>query len=277
MNARTIATIGLIAIMGIGAIMLLADFLSPKAPPARVQVALAAQQIQPGQVITQDMLRSTEMTEKEALSVGAWRFEDAVGKMSMSVIAPNTKITGVNAKPIADVRFSEDLGLEVVTFAATVDRSVGGKLRPGNIINLYGNGKSKDNEAITVLIESQLQVVAVSASGRSVTNATPRPNIDTGELVVENAEDDQPASMLTVATTPNKVFNIIDALGSRDLTPWVTLAASQTASGALATPVMATATPGLPLNLSLTATAIWEKLRMTQAPPVPGTGDGGSR
>ncbi len=36
-------------------------------------------------------------------------------------------------------------------------------------------------------------------------------------------------------------------------------------------------TPGLPLDLALTATAIWNAMQATKAPPVPKTGGGGTR
>jgi len=277
MNVRTIAMIGLIAVMGIGAIMLLGDLLSPPAAAARVQVALAAQQIQPYTIITQDMLRATEMTERDASAASAYPIEGAIGLMSTAAIAPGTMIDGVNAKPVEKVRFTEDLGLEIVSFATQVDRGVGGQLRPGHIINLYGNGKKPGGDPYTTLIEPQLWVVAVSAQGRPVTDATPRPNVVTGAYEEEGGSNVQPGTMITVAVDPQKAYHIIDALGAQGLTAYVTLAASQTAFGA-ATPVnVPTATPGLSLDLSLTATALWLSLQATAPPPPPVTGDGGTQ
>jgi hypothetical protein len=279
MNARSIAMIGLIAIMGIGAIMLIADFLTPQAPLARVSIALASQQIEPYTVITQDMLRAEEMTERDAAEIGAYAIDDVIGLMSTARIAPGTRITGSIAKPIENVRYTTDLGLEIVTFGAMIDRAVGGSLRPGHIINLYGSGKGDKGVPFTTLIEPQLWVVAVSNSGRPVTDATPRPDLETGDYKEEGGENVQPATLITVAVPPDKAFKIIDALGAQQMSAYVTLSASQTAASALATPApQATATlAGLPPDLAATATALWNALRATQAPPPPRAGEGGAR
>jgi hypothetical protein len=278
MNARTIALIAAVAIMGIGAIMILGDMFGAKEPPRRTQVAYAAQEIEPYTVITQDMIRISEpMKEKEAAAAYAYPYGAVIGKMTTAQIKPGDMITAANAKPIEDVRFVRDLGLEVVTFTAGVDRTVGGKLRPGHIVNLYGFGRSEDGTPFTRLIEPQLWVVDVSAGGQPVSDATPEVNPETGELVEPAGAQQRNATLVTVAVEPDKAFNIINSLGAQRLDAWVTLSANQEAMSALATPVpvQPTVTPGLPPDLALTATAISNQIQATEiAPPV--TGDRGT-
>jgi len=277
MNTRTVVLIGAVALLGVGLLLTIADVLRPKPSEPRVTVALAAQQIEPYTVITQDMVKVGDpMRAREAHSRGAWEWEHVVGKMSTALIAPGTLLTAVEVKPIEDVRFVEDLGLEIVSFQAGTDRVVGGKLRPGHIINLYGFSSGSVEDPSTVLIEPRLWVVGVSSAGQSVTNATPRPDLETGELEIIGGERDRPGTMITVAVLPETAFHIIEALGSQRLSPWVSLAANQTVSAALATPVVA-ATPGLPPDLALTATALVELLRATPPPPPPPTGYGGTQ
>jgi hypothetical protein len=279
MNARTIALIAAVAIMGIGAIMILGDMFSSDAPPSRTQVAFAAQQIDPYTVITQDMIRISEpIRQRDAAEVAAYPFDAVVGKMSTDQVKPGDMITAGNAKPIEDVRYVQDLGLEIVTFTAGVDRTVGGKLRPGHIVNLYGFGRDEDSTPFTKLIEPQLWVVAVSSAGEAVSEATPEVNPETGEYEPGTGRE-RTASMITVAVEPERAYNLIDALGAQKLSAWVTLSANQQALGALATPVPAEPTPtyGLPEDLSLTATALWLQLQATVPPPPPKTGDGGTR
>ena len=60
------------------------------------------------------------------------------------------------------------------------------------------------------------------------------------------------------------------------MSAWVTLAANQTVSAsAPATPLpAATQTPGLPLDIALTATALYRQIQATVPPAGPATGDG---
>ncbi|MFN2251399.1 MAG: SAF domain-containing protein [Anaerolineae bacterium] len=278
MNARTIALIAAVAIMGIGAIMIVGDLFSPAESPALTQVAHASQQIEPYTMITQDMIEIGEpIRQRDAAEVAAYPFDAAIGLMTTDQVKPGDTISAANAKPIEEVRYVRDLGLEIVSFTAGVDRTVGGKLRPGHIINLYGYGRDEEGNNFTKLIEPQLWVVAVSAAGQSVSDATPEVNPETG-VYDPGTGRERTASMITVAVEPERAFNLINALGAESLSAWVTLSADQQALGALATPVPVEPTPtyGLPVDLSLTATALWNQLQATQPPPPPRTGDRGT-
>lgn len=281
MNSRTIVLILAVALLGVGLIMTLAELFSdPPAQPTMVP-AVAAVQIEPYTVITQDMIKSgEEVRERDAFDRGLYPADAVVGLMTADLISPGTLISGVNAKPVDEVRFVEDLGMEIVSFQASVDRMVGGQLRPGHIINLYGFGKDqKTREEFTILIEPRLWVVDVTANGRPVENATPRPDPRTGEYSEEVGRQTNAGTMITIAVEPERAFRVIDALGAKGLSAWVTLAADQTVDiGGLATAVPPPIdTPGLPPDLALTATALWEAINATPAAPLPQTGFGGTR
>lgn len=275
MNARSIVLIGAVAILGIGAIMIISSLFSGPQPVRRTQIAVASQSIEPYTIITQDMIGTSEdVLLRDAEARGAWQPEFAVGLMTRDRIRQGDWITAQNAQSVEDVRFAEDLGLEVLTFQAGLDKTVGGEIRPGHLVNLYGTGRTREGEPFTRLIEPQVWVVDVSAAGQPVSNATLVP--DQGELRVEGGDQQRATSTVTVAVRPDQAYNIINALGAENLQPWVTLAASQTAASVLATPVpLPTNTAGLPPDIAATATWIAGQLAPTVPPIAPGTGGGG--
>jgi hypothetical protein len=283
MNSRTLVLVLAVALLGVGLVMTISEFF--KAPPATPTMvpAVAAELIAPYTVITQDMLKvGDEVRASEAFDKGYYPFDQVVGLMSTEQISPGTVIGGVQAKPIDKVRFVDDLGLEIVSFSSGIDRMVGGQLRPGHIINLYGYGRDEEtNTDFTTLIEPRLWVVNVTASGRSVAIETPRPDLQTGEYKAEVGGNTTAGTLITVAVEPERAFHIINALGAEGLQAWATLAANQTVDFSRpATPVasaMPPATAGLPPDLALTATAIWEAINATPVAPLPRTGFGGLR
>jgi len=277
MNARTLVLIGAIVLVGLGLLMTLGDLLSPPAPAATIQPAIARTQIQPYTIITQDMVAAGEtVTQRDASSRGLWQVRDVVGKMSTNLIAPGEILAATNALPIDKVRFTSDPNMEIVSFAASVDRMVAGKIRPGSLVNVYGTGRDEESNNFTVLVEPRVWVVDVSSGGSPVIQSTAVPDPKTGELVVTNADKDRAATLLTVAVPPDKAFRLIDAFGAQGLLAYVTLAANQTAeTGGFATPVREAPTAeGLPPDLALTATALAKLLEPTQPPKEPATGDG---
>lgn len=282
MNSRTLILIGAVALLGIGLLLTVGDLFSTEAPEPRVQVAYAARAIEPYTIITQDMLGASEpMPARDARDQAAYPQDAIPGKMSTKRISPGELLTTENALPPEDVRFVKDLNLEIVTFGAGVDRLVGGELRPGHVVNLYGTGRDDETrEDFTVLIEPRLWVVGVTAGSSSqYSQATRVPDLETGDIIVEgDPSRDRPVTMVTVAVPPETAFKIVDALGARRLNPYVTLAANQTVDSSFATPAsLATPTAGLPPNLALTATALYEALQSTPPPPPPSTGGGAGK
>jgi hypothetical protein len=279
MNGRTLLMIGLIAVVGIGLLFTVSDFFKPKASPARLYPAVAKTQIQPYTVITQDMVAQGDpVNQSDATKAGLWQVKDVIGRMTTDLIPAGHVLTALNALPIEDVRFTTDLGLEIVSFQASVDKMLAGKIRPGQLVNLYGYGNDKNNQPFTILIEPKLWVVGVSAAGQSVTNATVVPNSTTGGVTRSGGTTDRPANTITVAVPPQQAFKVIDALGAQGLNAWVTLAANQTVSASqLATPAaptVAATQAGLPPDLALTATALWNAINSTPKPKPPATGYG---
>lgn len=283
MNSRTLILIGAVALLGVGLLLTVGDLFSSDAPEPEVQVAYAARAIEPYTIITQDMLGAAEpMRARDARDAAAYPQDAIPGKMTTTRIAPGELLTSANALPPEEVRFVKDLNLEIVTFGASIDRLVGGELRPGHVVNLYGTGR--DSEArteFTTLIEPRVWVVGVSAgsSGSQYTQATLVPDLETGEILTEgDSTRDRPVTMVTVAVPPETAFKIVDALGAQRLDPYVTLAANQTVDSTFATPAsVATATAGLPPDLALTATALYLQLQSTPPPPPPATGGGAGK
>ncbi|MFN8422794.1 MAG: SAF domain-containing protein [Anaerolineae bacterium] len=278
MNVRSIALIAGVGILGIGLLMTLSSMFNKPQVAAPVNVAVAAAAIEPYTIVTQDMLKSTTLSPTQARDRGAYPVDFVPGKMSTARIAPGDVITTKNALPPEEVRYVKDLNLEIVSFSAGPDKLVGGKLRPGHIVNIYGAGRDDKNREFTVLIEPRVWVVGVSAGGGPVSQATLQPDPTTGEIKKSGPDRERTATLVTVAVPPDKAFHIIDALGAQKLDPWLTLAANQTPGQLYATPVAAaTATNGLPYDLSLTATALANILKSTPAPPLPRTGGGAGR
>lgn len=241
MNPRTMTLATALVLVGIGLVTTLWGILNPQAPAAEtVAVLVAAEQIEPYSIITTAMLRSGEaLPRSRAVEVGAWPAGAAIGKMSTGLIKVGQILTAVNAKPIEAVRLARDLNLEVVSFQAGVDRLVGGRLRPGHLINIYGFGRDEaTRENFTRLIDSRVWVVEVSQAGRSLDLPRPRPDLVSGDY----GEDPAPtgsgnATLITVAVEPRRVANLIDALGARGLQVWVTLSANDVARYSTATPL----------------------------------------
>jgi hypothetical protein len=277
MNARTLVLVGAIVLVGLGLLMTLGDLFSAPPPAATIQPAIARTQIQPYTVITQDMVAAGDtISQRDATARGLWQVRDVVGKMSTNLIAPGDALAATNAMPIEAVRFTSNPNLEIVSFGASVDRMVAGKIRPGSLVNIYGTGRDKESQNFTVLVEPRVWVVGVSSGGSQAVASTAVPDPKTGEVTVTNADRDRAATTLTVAVEPEKAFRIIDAFGAQGLAAYVTLAANQTAdTGGFATPApAATATSGLSVEISLTATALAELLKPTDPPKEPATGDG---
>jgi len=281
MNSRTLILVAAVALLGVGLMLTLADLFAADVPEQTVVVAVANQAIEPYQLITEDMIQSAgAMSAREARERALYPLNAVPAKMSTDRIAPGDYISSANALPPEQVRFTEDQNLEIISFQASVDRLVGGQLRPGHIINLYGTGQDNEGNDFSTMVADRLWVVRVSASGNVVSEVTAVPALDDGSLVIEGDPGrTRPSTTITVAVPPATAATIVEALGARGLQPYVTLAANQSGESAFATAVTAapTQTPGLSPDLALTATALYEALRATPVPRPAGTGGGTTR
>jgi hypothetical protein len=270
MNPRTMTLATALILVGIGLATTLWGLLKPKAvEQPGVAVLVAAQAIEPYTIISTDMLKGAGYLPRDrAIELGAWRAQDAVGKMSAGRIKAGQLITAVNAKPIEAVRLAADLSLEIVSFQAGVDRLVGGRLRPGHLINIYGYGRDETTRRnVTRLIDSRVWVVDVSQAGRRLDLPTPQPDLVTGDIRSDEGRGGN-ATLITVAVEPRRAAQLINAMGAEGLQLWVTLAANDVARYSTATALPApTATLPLPTP--------WLPPGWLPTPIFPGPGYGG--
>lgn len=212
----------------------LVDMLRPPPPEPEVRIAVARQHIPTYTLIEPSMLEERTVKEGEARRLQAYRLEDAIGMMTTTPVEPGTIIGRGEAKPVEEVRFVEDLGLEVTSFSGRFDEMVGGQLKPGQLINIYGYriGQGQEDRGDVVLIASNVRVVDVRATtGEAAGRPTPTPGGGGGGLLGGPAlrgRGEVPASIVTVAAEPRVVWHIIEVLGAGNYEAWVTLAGKQT-------------------------------------------------
>ncbi|MEO8082942.1 MAG: hypothetical protein ABI780_03910 [Ardenticatenales bacterium] len=248
MNIRTLVFRGAIGLLVIGALLSLASLRRAAPPPPTVTVAVAERSIEPYTILTSAMIGAgATMPQTEAMARGAFPITAVDGLMTTSRLAPGDLITTGRALPAGDVRFIQDLRLEIVSFAAGLDRLVGGRVRPGHRINIYGTGRDARNRTFTELVERAALVVQVSAGGQAVAEAMAVPDLVTGEIHRATEDRGRAVTMITVALAPTRVLHLIDALSARQLEPWVTLAAVGQAN-IVPLPTDALPTPPMPLK-----------------------------
>lgn len=242
MSARTGFVRLAIALLAVGAVSTVMRLRGAPPPARTVTVAVAQRAVEPYTILTSDMIAAGPLlTVDEARARGAFPLDAASGLMATDRLAPGDLLTTARALPPAEVRFIVDLRLEVVSFAAGLDRLVGGRVRPGHRINIYGTGRDDHSRTVTELIERAALVVGVSAAGQAVADAFLAPDPATGDTRRAPGVRERGATMVTVALAPPRVLHLIDALSARKLEPWVTLAAAgvpaPTAASGLPTPL----------------------------------------
>jgi hypothetical protein len=120
------------------------------------------------------------------------------------------------------------MDLEVISFHAEIDRNLGGTLRPGHKINIYGFRTDSEENSLppVTLIADHIWVVDTRTSSGGEAEATPTPISagGGGGLLGGLAEARPgPASIVTVAVEPAIARQIIEALGAQQYQAWVTL------------------------------------------------------
>lgn len=204
----------------------------PEPPPPRT-IAVAKANIPTYTRIEGDMLEKRTVPADQAKF--AYDFEDTIGKMSTEPIEAGQIIGRGEAKSVEEVRFVEDLGYEITSFSGRFDEMVGGQLKPGTRVNIYGyhQSRDKDNPGDVTLIARNVWVVDVRASsGEAAGQSTPTPGAAEGGSSLLSgpsfrSQSAAPASIVTVAAHPEVVWQIIEALGANDYQAWVTLAGDQ--------------------------------------------------
>lgn len=228
--------LGLAVLLGLAGIAIsVRDLLVQEPPPPPRVVAVAKSDIQTYTRIEADMLEERTMPAEEAKF--AYGLEEAVGMITTEPIKAGQIIGRGEAKPVEEVRFVEDLGLEITSFSGRFDEMVGGQLKPGARVNIYGyhEGQDQDNPGDVKVIARNVWVVDVRASsGEAAGEPPPTPAASGGGGLLGGpritGRGEVPASIVTVAAEPEVVWHIIEALGAGGYEAWVTLAGNQTFS-----------------------------------------------
>ena len=198
--------------------------------PQLVVVAVASQDIQPYSFISPNQVALG--SAKISASAAAAYYEntdDVIGRMTTRFIRAGQQISREDATSAERVRYVEDMRLEVVSFPAVFSEMVAGQVRAGHRINIYGYRTStgQDHPGELVLVTGNVWVVDVrTASGEEVKTGSDASQDTQGGLLNVSGVGTmaQPASVVTVAASPEIVQTIIYNLGSKGYSAWVTLA-----------------------------------------------------
>ena len=162
------------------------------------------------------------------------------------LILPDDLIAYQDILPIGDREFRPgEPESGIISIYVPTDKIMGGKLRPGVRLDIYGYlPESGQQLADTLLVATNVWVVDVhSASGEEVLSSTPSAGEEErGGLLSTGAQIERtvPANILTLAADLSTVDGIIYWLGAKGYAPWVVmspLAADGTASSNQRTPV----------------------------------------
>ncbi len=201
--------------------------------PTFTRVAVAREDIEPYTIISPSQvgLSADDILESEAARYYRAPGELA-GLMATRFIKAGQRISLAYADTLENVRYVEDMQLEIVSFPAVFNEMVAGQVRPGHKVNIYGYQRKTGQDSVgdLVLVASRVWVVDVrTAGGDPVADeeagAQEQQQQLGGFLSVPGAgPEEEPASVLTIAAAPAVVQDIIRALGARGYSAWVTLA-----------------------------------------------------
>ena len=251
----------LLLLAAILAIIVLLRQCKPQITDELVDVVVANENIEPYSLISANQVTTgTKMLMSQAKDY----FSDpqqVVGLMATAMLQKGQRIRFENALPPEKVRFVADMKYEVVSFPAVFSEMVGGQVRPGHKVNIYGyhRGTGQDHQGDMILVASNVWVVDVRTAAGEESRPTPeKTGTDSAAAagmfsVASVGLGMQPASVVTVAAEPEVVQRIIGELGGNDYTAWVTLAPDPTH---IATPRSPTSTPNAAPTAVPTATPI---------------------
>jgi len=197
-----------------------------------VAVVIARQDIEPYSIISSSQVTLSSTKIPATLAKDYYeRTREVDGLMTTRFIKAGQQISREDAKPIEQVRYVEDMKLEIVSFPAIFSEMVAGQIRPGHKVNIYGyrTETGQGNPGETILVAGNVWVVDVrTATGEEVRHETEESKQDNGGLFLAPSVGtaSQPASVLTVAAPPEVVQDIIYAFGAKGYNAWVTLAPS---------------------------------------------------
>jgi hypothetical protein len=216
--------------------------------PTYTRVAIAREDIEPYTIISPSQvgLSADDIPESEAARYYRTAGELA-GLMATRFIKAGQMISLAYADTLENVRYVEDMQLEIVSFPAVFNEMVAGQVRPGHKVNIYGYQRKTGQESVgdLVLVASRVWVVDVRTAGGDPVGEEEAESQEQQQLggflsVPGAGPEEEPASVLTIAAAPEVVQDIIRALGAQGYSAWVTLAPAGEYVGTpvpLATPV----------------------------------------
>lgn len=225
---RSLMYLVVIVFLLIGVVMMFFQRSEPQVEPPRM-VAVAVDDVDTYSVLRPEQLTEKEVSAEEAK--GAYLGKSAaVGKMTIRPIKAGDIINDDVAVACEDFRFVCDMSLEITSFPADFDKVVGGQLRRGARVNIYGyrGGQGQTVQPEVRLVATNVWVVDVRTSaGGEVGNPTPAAEGGGGGGFLGGpgtiAGRAAPASILTVAAEPGVVLDIIRVLGAEGFRAWVSL------------------------------------------------------
>ncbi len=222
--------LGLAVVLGLVGVAI-SLYSPPAPPPTKTNVVVAAQDIETYTVISERARLSLKEVPIEEAADAYRLVEEVIGKITTRHIEKGEVISRDAAVPIEEFRYVKDMGLEIISFPADFNKMIGGQLKAGHRINIYGyQGERGDRPPETTLIADHVWVVDVrAASGEEAGVPTPEAE-ERGPLGLRGLAEERvvPASIVTVAVEPEVALAIIQALGAEGFRAWVTLSASET-------------------------------------------------
>jgi len=226
----------------VGLFISLRPVLFPPPPPPEVKALAAAQNIDTYQVVTMDMVNVVTATQAPGLYTldEVWDTAEitATGDMTRVVLFTTRPVRQgevlskrTNVLPIEEARYAP-LRFEVASFPIDINETVGGQIKPGHRINIYGYIEERPGHAAppVQLIAEKIWVVDVRTAQADIVAPTPAPagtpqapgpfGVTVPGLTVTTRA---PEAMITVAADPETIWRILEALGAQGFRAWVTL------------------------------------------------------
>ena len=242
MSRRVFLLLLALALGLVGLFISLQPLIFKPPPPPQVQVLAAAQDIDTYRVVTLDMVNVVTATQSSGIYAldEVWNVAEitATGDITRVVLFTTRPVRQgeilsrqTNVLPIEEARYAP-LRFEVASFPIDINETVGGQIKPGHRINIYGYVEERPGHTAppVQLIAEKIWVVDVRTAQADVVAPTPAPattpqapgifGVSVPGLTVTTRA---PEAMITVAADPETILRILEALGAQGFRAWVTL------------------------------------------------------
>lgn len=205
------------------------SLLWPKAPSPQSPTFLrATQDVDTYTILTSDMIKECQVSAEGIEECKPAELGGSRVFITRQAIVQGEKLDSNAYTAVGDSWRPGRMDLEVISFQAEIDRNLGGTLRPGHKINIYGfrTDSEEDSPAPVTLIADHVWVVDARTSAGGEVETQPAEGGDGGPLGLSSLAQARPgpASIVTVAVEPAIARQIIEALGAQQYQAWVTLA-----------------------------------------------------